>query len=238
MSLLSLLSELAGQLAPEPCLRCRAPCRHGFCADCLAEFPRIRNACRCGLPRPCHRCPADDAGWIVATVHTPFEYAGVPADCIQALKYRGRRRIGAALGHALADEYSALANQWDRIVPVPLHSQRLRQRTFNQASEIAMPMASRLQTRLISSGVKRRLKAAPQAGQTRLQRLHNLGNAFAIRRSFAGQRVLIVDDVITTGATVNALAAALLSSGAGRVDACAVARATIEPRGLSGFSQS
>lgn len=230
MFLLSLLSELANELVPEPCLRCHALAGPGFCADCVAEFERIGSPCRCGLPLPCTACPASDNFWVVATVLAPFAYSGVLAQIIQALKYRGRRRTGDALGRVLASEFVATTERWDCVVPVPLHRQRLRERSFNQASEIALPLARHLGLPLAGTAVHRKARTPPQTGQSRRDRLQSLTNAFQPNRDFSGLRVLIVDDVITTGATANALATAMLAAGASRVDACAIARAKAVPR--------
>jgi predicted amidophosphoribosyltransferase len=119
-------------------------------------------------------------------------------------------------------------------VPVPLHRRRLRDRTFNQADEIARPLARRLDLPLLVDTVLRQRDTAPQAGLARRSRLQSLAGAFRAlapdlaRCELAGLDIAIVDDVVTTGATANGLAAALRAAGAARVSAIAVAR-TVGP---------
>ena len=115
------------------------------------------------------------------------------------------------------------------LVPVPLHRRRLIQRGFNQAFEIARPLAAASGKPLVVRGILRRVNTRPQSLLAAHERHKNIRSAFRIRRSLKGMNVAIVDDVITTGATVNALATSLLEAGAGKVHAWALAR--VEPRG-------
>jgi ComF family protein len=141
---------------------------------------------------------------------------------VRALKYRGARNLGRALGLLLAA--ALYGGDVDALVPVPLHPRRLRERGYNQSVEIARPVSRALRLPLLLSRIDRRSAQVPQAGRTAAERLRNVAAAFAVGRDVAGRRIAIVDDVITTGATVNALASALLAAGAASCVAWAVAR--------------
>jgi ComF family protein len=229
MSLRDELTRWLRQLAGECCLRCGAADTAGFCNDCRGDFGLVPLPCpHCGLPRPAHRCPARAPDWRLDAVRAPFRYAEPLATCLQALKYAKRRRLGAALGDLLAERIGCAGAECDRLVPVPLHSRRLRERGFNQADEIARQLARRIERPLVTAGILRRRDTRPQTGQGGSDRRHGLVGAFAATGELAGAKLAIVDDVITTGATVNALATALKAAGAVRVEAWALAR-TIAP---------
>ena len=176
------------------------------------------------MPSPCGPCPASGGGWQIDTIRAPFLY-GAPLDrYLQALKYRGQRRLGRALGQLLAEEIDVEKVEVDAIVCVPLHPRRLRARTFNQSDEIANAIATRFERPLLISGIRRALDTLPQTELGRKERMRNPQRAFCVRRDLRGMRIAIVDDVITTGATVNALATTLKSAGAIQVAAWSVAR--------------
>jgi ComF family protein len=157
-------------------------------------------------------------------VVAPFAY-GAPLDrYIHALKYRGARTLGRALGLLLAERLRAEPLRADAVVAVPLHPRRLRERGYNQAAEIARTLARRLGLPLLSSAAHRSADRTSQISLDARERYANTVNAFVATRPLAGLRLAIVDDVITTGATVNALAAALAAAGASHVEAWAVAR--------------
>jgi len=223
MSLRTELLAILASLSPEICPRCEQTSAGGFCADCIREFVRIESPCRrCGLPGPCVDCPAEPGSWQIDCMLAPFRYAAPVADYLQALKYARARHLGRALGLALADAIARDLPGYDALIAVPLHRRRLRSRHFNQADEIARPLARRFCCRILTA-VRTRY-APPQATLDRAARLAVPASAFAIGMRLTGLRIGIVDDVITTGATVNALAATLRAAGAARVDAIAVAR--------------
>jgi ComF family protein len=112
----------------------------------------------------------------------------------------------------------------DVFVAVPLHSTRLRERGYNQAIEIAQTLGRGLRMPVLLRGIERRHASPSQTGGSATQRRASVAAAFRVARSLAGLRIAIVDDVITTGATVNALAGELLAAGAARCIAVAAAR--------------
>jgi ComF family protein len=159
----------------------------------------------------------------VARTVAPFEYAAPLDHYVRALKYHAARNLGRALGLLLAAQLP-LDNRVDALVPVPLHPSRLRHRGYNQAAEIARVVARERALPLVLRGIERVRHGPAQSGQMAAQRRASMVAAFAVRGIPRGATIAIVDDVITTGATVNALAAALLEGGAGSVQAWAVAR--------------
>ena len=154
----------------------------------------------------------------------PFHYAPPLDGYIHALKYRGARRLGRTLALAIVEHLRAAAHAVDALVPVPLHPRRLRERGFNQAFEIARTLGRALERPVVLARIRRRGPEVTQTGRGAAERLENVAHAFAVERVFAGARLAIVDDVLTTGATVNALAAELLAAGAARCDVWAVGR--------------
>lgn len=191
--------------------------------------PRVCPACDGALPAGeagfCGACaplldPGERAGRAVAA----YVYGGPMADAILALKYGGRAEHAAVLGRLLAERAVELAGSVDAVVPVPLHPARLRERGFNQSALLARPVASALAVPLVTSDLRRVRDTPPQASLTAGARATNVRGAFLALRAPAS-RVLLVDDVRTTGATLEACARALRAAGARRVDALAYAQA-------------
>ena len=217
-------------LAPE-CAGCE--CRSGsgpYCPPCLERLPLNDHACvRCAEPLiPSAPTPSLCAHCLTRMpdfdrVLAPLLYAPPVDASIHALKFRGdlggARRLAHLLDHSLPDLPPP-----DVVIPVPLHPSRIRQRGFNQALEIARSLCAMRGWRLDARAVKRVLPTRPQLGLTATERRRNLRHAFAVQADLAGRRVLIVDDVLTTGATASALAHALRKAGAEDVTALAAAR--------------
>jgi ComF family protein len=202
------------------CFLCRGAARGVLCAACDAELPRLRRPCCpvCGLETPagevCGRClsrpPAYDA--TVAALAYAF-----PADVlVQALKFRGELALAPVLGELLAARLSPAARV-DAVLPVPLAAARLRARGFNQALEIARAPARAAGSPLEPRLAERVLDTAEQAALAPAERAKNVRGAFRCARALAGASVALVDDVMTTGATLEELAATLKRAGAARV---------------------
>jgi ComF family protein len=220
---------------PDFCLLCQArvPAARDLCAACEQSLPRV--------PWSCPRCAA--GGAVVGTgdaicgecqnhppaydgAHAVFRYASPVDRLIQDLKYNGRLELSRMLGGYLAEHIQALDDPLpDMVIPVPLHVSRLRERGYNQSLEIARFIARQLQIPLDWKGAKRIRPTAPQAELPRDQRRKNVRGAFTTSDIFFGRRVAIVDDVMTSGYTVNALAESLRRSGARDVRVWVVARA-------------
>ena len=129
------------------------------------------------------------------------------------------------LGNLLAERLPE--GKGSKLVPVPLHRRRLQQRGFNQALEIARPLQQR-GYRIDSRCCTRTRHTPPQSELPATTRSHNLCDAFSVRRNIVGENIMLIDDVLTTGSTLNALAGVLKQAGAARVEAWVIAR-TPEP---------
>lgn len=223
--MLKALLEIAEWLSPEPCPRCGAGAGSGFCDECRGDFLRIAAPCRhCGMPGPCATCQGTRADWHIDAVRAPFVYTAPLSRYLRGLKFGGQRLLGRALGELLAAELDQARTPIDALAVVPLHPRRLRTRQFNQSDELAVALARRLRLARLTWGIDRVVDTPPQTDLDRHARRRLATGVFRVRRDLSGQRIAIVDDVITTGATVNAVALALRAAGAARVEAWAVAR--------------
>ena len=223
---------LAGLLPPR-CLLCAAAGENGrdLCCGCRDDF-QVNDICcaRCALPldQPaalCGRClkrePAFDAAWV------PFVY-GHPLNLLETrFKFGGDLAAGRVLADCIIDraliESPTLP---DLLIPVPLHTRRLRQRGYNQALELARPVAQALGIDIAVDCLHRQRDTTPQTGLDAAARRRNLAHAFTLSE---GQRlpahVAIFDDVMTTGSTLVECARVLRKAGVERVDVWALARA-------------
>lgn len=178
------------------------------------------------MPRSGCHCRRLAEPWYLSEIVAPFHYRYPMDRHIRALKFLGARRMGRALGLALVAELpDHHPVRVDAMVAVPLHRGRFMERGYNQALEIARALSSELGLPVLCRHIRRSRSTAPQTSLAFDERAANLTRAFRVGRSIPGLRIAIVDDVITTGATVNELAFALRRAGAGDVHAWAVARA-------------
>ena len=221
-------NRLLAYLLPERCANCRGVPARGLCPTCRAGLIPVPTPCRgCGLAEPVARCPREGASWSVSAVVAPWRYEYPLDRYIHALKFLSDRRMGRALGLLLAEylKEDQTVGPVSALIPVPLHAKRLRQRGFNQAYEIARPIAAMRNLALLTSGVKRAVPTQAQTLVDAQRRKSNVACAFRVHRRLDGLTVAVIDDVITTGATVNSLARALRLAGAANVHVWAVTRA-------------
>jgi ComF family protein len=233
---LRLVDPVLAVVFPSECPACGRllahPARGPLCEACWASLPRHHAlACGCGLPllpgRPaCGRCRRGRQPFAAGASLGPYE--GPLRVVLHELKYRGRRRASGRLAEALleAEAVRALVVSSDVLVPVPLHPRRLRERGFNQSALLAAEVGRRMGRPVCADALVRRLDTVPQAGLTAAARRRNVAGAFAVRRraSVAGRTVVLVDDVLTTGATAFACARRLGEAGAAEVRLLTVAR--------------
>jgi len=142
-----------------------------------------------------------------------LRYGGPLADAVCRFKYAGRSDLGGRLGAQLAASAEVYAGEVDRVVPLPLHRSRLRERGFNQAALLARPVARRLAIPLDTTTLRRVRPTRAQAGLSPDERLDNVRSAFVATPRSEGLRVLLIDDVRTTGATLTSAALALREAG-------------------------
>jgi ComF family protein len=220
---------------PGSCLLCDAPNNHhnlDLCVDCKQELPYLANVCtRCSLPLPdnvtsiCGQCQLKPPHYD----HTIslFNYA-MPVDkLVQRLKFNEKLVIARTLGGLFAERIDEHTNNFEPqcIIPVPLHKNRLRQRGFNQALELARPVASRRKIKIDNTSCKRIIDTEAQSSLPADERHKNVRHAFSVDTSIDYQRVVLFDDVMTTGQTVNALAKALKKQGVEEVAVWSITRA-------------
>jgi len=151
-------------------------------------------------------------------------YEGVIREAINQFKFYGFRRLSKPLGDLLL---GFDIPQVDGVVPVPLTIGRLRERGFNQSLLIARIIAKEIKVPLLMDLLVKKKETPPQIGLTARERLLNLRNAFAVKGSVKGMRLLLVDDVMTTGATVTECSKQLIKSGAEEVIVLTLARAGV-----------
>lgn len=219
------------------------------CGQCWASLGPWLGACcaQCGLPLPsglaedsarpiCPQCRDHDLGFDIARSYGL--YGGRLRAAILQLKFRRRERLGKKLGELLASRWKLLEDPNASppvVVPVPLHHARQRERGFNQAELLARGLRAKLakspegkSPRIETGWVERSRATAPQTGLSFEERRENVRGVFAVARpeKVRGREIVLVDDVMTTGATLSACAGALKKAGALRVMALTLARAT------------
>lgn len=223
--------RLAGRVLLAPrCLVCGDSGANGLdlCGACTAALPWNHLACpRCALPTPhgdlcgaCLRTPPP-----VTATRATFVY-GFPLErLVPRFKFHQDLAAGRLLAELMAQDLAS-AERPAALIPVPLHPMRLRTRGYDQALELARPLARALQIPLLDDALQRRRETAPQSELDAIARRRNLRGAFALRTgAVVPAHVALVDDVMTTGATLHAAARALLRTGVKRVDAWVCARA-------------
>ena len=194
--------------------------QRGFCPGCgePAAWPELP-------PVLCAHCLDEPPLWQDFIFHGPYE--GLLRNLLIGLKFRNKPFLGHALGTLLATHPGFAALNADMVIPVPLHPSRLARRGYNQAQEIARPLARHLTLPLMPNLLGRTLPTAPQTSASRNERKKNIRNAFTAREAVRGAHVLLVDDTLTTGATIAAATRTLLASGAGGISVAVVGRTAL-----------
>ena len=218
--------RIVRSLLPQSCQLCGAEDVAGpFCAPCLADLPWLpRNRCEvCALPLAsgsvCGACLEQPPRF--DRVEAVFAYR-FPVDAlIHAYKYGGRLALARPLGEALAQR---VARDVDVIVPMPLARGRLAERGFNQALEIARVVAAGTGIGILPGACRKVADTPPQAALPWHERAKNVRRVFVCDADLEGKRVAVVDDVLTTGATLNEIARVLRKAGAASVRGWIVAR--------------
>lgn len=205
-----------------------------LCDVCAISLYEIGPACpRCANPNSgpaavlCARCRASPPPF--AAAHAAYRYGGELAVALRRLKYQGRLEVARGLAPLLAPALHEAAAGMDAIVPMPLHWRRMWARGFNQTAALLAHAGQGLPIPVDTRSVRRIRATAAQSGLSAQRRRDNVSGAFAVpprqRSHLAGKRILLVDDVMTTGATMAACARALLNAGAREVVAFCAARA-------------
>lgn len=148
-------------------------------------------------------------------------YEGVLKEAIHLLKFKGIKRLSRSLSLLLAE---LALPKTDGIVPVPLHPRRLKEREFNQTATISRSLSKKIKTPLLLNVLKKTKDTQPQTDVTGSERLKNVKDAYFVTGEIAGMDLLLVDDVITTGATIRECSKALKKAGAKNITVIALAR--------------
>jgi ComF family protein len=223
---------------PPQCVACREITAEPatLCAACWREMPFIaRPFCeRLGTPfavdigGPLLSPAAIADPPVFGRARSVAHHRGAAQELVHKLKYSDRQELAIAMGGMMAAAAADLLTDASVIVPVPLHWTRLWQRRFNQAAALADVIGRRSGLPVEPSLLRRRKRTLRQVGLTRSQRQENLQGAFVVpadvKPSLRGQRVLLVDDVMTTNSTANAASRVLLRAGAASVDVVTFAR--------------
>jgi len=231
MQLIDICANFKHILLPQNCILCGSVCGHRqLCTGCSQDLPLHHSPCCpvCALPATqgevCGNCLKLPPRFDATTAALNFDF---PADAIvRALKYQGQLEIAGLLATILAQRLAG-CDKPDFILPMPLHATRLQQRGFNQAAEIARRVAHRLAVPFTVNAAVRVRATDPQAGLPLEQRRKNLRGAFAAAEDLSGKKIAVIDDVMTTGTSLNELAKTLKAAGAVRVE-CWVAARTLK----------
>ncbi|MBN1828186.1 MAG: ComF family protein [Deltaproteobacteria bacterium] len=232
--------RLLDLLFPPQCRLCGALLTHGspptVCQDCRILVSRLAapQCLRCGHPvqdssgesHPCGECLLDSPPFEKA--RSMGRYEGLLLRAIHRFKFSGDRSVGELLGDLMAlNHYESFnIDDYSLIIPVPLHPRRLRQRGFNQSLVLARRIAKRFSVPIDSHILLKREDRIPQTGLTRAHRKRNVRNLYTLRKrtSLRGLKVLLIDDVYTTGATVKECSRMLLKAEAAEVGVLTAAR--------------
>lgn len=220
--------QLLDTLFPPRCVGCRLV-GELLCAECVGQIPLVDFpvCARCGdtvvaegLCAQCRVAPLQ-----IDCIRSVAYFEGVLRKAVHWLKYRGRTALAEPLGALMVAYWEQYPMPVDSVVPVPLHPARLRERGFNQAALLAREMARQVGLVVDVRTLTRRRATASQVGLNAVQRKENVRGAFGCSEgSLVGRRVLLVDDVCTTGSTLEACALALKRGGARSVRALTLAR--------------
>jgi len=238
--MISFFKKFTTWLMPHVCILCRNITHRSqdLCLSCLEHLPIVKQSCpmcanillsthqnvlcgQCLKQKP----PFD-------TTHALFLYQPPIPKLILDLKFHHALTHAKLLGELLTER---ILREWYQkkplptaIIPIPLHSARFKERGFNQAIEIARPIAKALKLPLLLHNAVRIKATIPQATLPARERKHNINNAFLIKKSFENQHIAVVDDVITTGNTIHEFCHLLKKHGAAKISVwCCARRGTI-----------
>lgn len=233
------VQRLLDAIYPPRCVVCR---RAGsvVCADCLKSMhsPAAPTCSHCGAtipdddrpaPRLCAECAAGRRLAHFDGVRVAAEYAGAARTALLALKFGGQRRVAERLATLLTVPFWCDIKIADIVIPMPLHASRQRERGYNQAEALARAFASQQGLRLRSDLLERTRATEAQTRLSREERRRNVAGAFALTSpaaatAISGKHILLVDDVTTTGSTLDAAAEPLRAAGAASIWGLALAR--------------
>ena len=235
------LKHLIELVLPAQCLLCRLPSNNKLiCKHCQKVLNQDRECCQsCGLPLPKTEAFCGDClkhPHLFTQLHALADYQKPYPALIKKFKYAKKLIHGELLAALLIKSVTKdisfqQRSKIDYLLPVPLHQKKLQQRGFNQAQLIAQQIAKQLHIPVLLEALKRHKHTTAQEGLSLQKRKANLKNAFAIssdqEAKLSGTYIVIIDDVVTTGATVNSLCQVLLQAGVKRIDVWCICRTAL-----------
>ena len=238
------LQHLIWQLLPPACRKCNtllsgkelksiaAPFLCDLCLQSLPWTDQEHSCQQCANPTAethrlrCPHCLEQD--WFFNQIHSAFCYDADIRDWVHHLKFGSKEQLAPLLGRLCALSFQGKHSflEADAVIPIPLHVNRLRRRGFNQSLLIAHYFSKNLESNLcLRPQWLTRVRATPPQAQLSFHdRLHNLDSAFEASKQVQGKKILLLDDVMTTGTTLNAASLALKEAGASSVSVCVLAR--------------
>jgi ComF family protein len=219
---------------PPTCLLCGNPGfnRLDLCEICYRHLPRNNQFClQCGQIMAVDLATSAHCGQCISSspafdeTFAPFIYQDEIKYLITSLKFGADYKNARLLGQLLAQHLPTHVEKPELILPVPLHKSRYRERGFNQSIEIARTISKTMQIPIDLNSCQRQRNTTQQSALAAKQRKKNMKNAFVLKKPISAQHVVILDDVMTTGSTVNELAKVLKKAGVKRVDVWVCARA-------------
>ncbi len=236
-TLYNLFEQLFNWLVPTHCLACdqleinanEPALETGFCRDCYDNLPFLENTCsQCGLnfvgpSDVCGSCltspPSYDACFC------PMEYTAPISDLICRLKYGDQPQLAARLAELMVDQITCQGIELpDAIISVPMHNSKLRKRGYNQSTELAKQISRLIDRPFINNALMKSKATSRQATQTLKQRQNNVKNSFLAHKNLGFKHIAIVDDVVTTGATVEEISKILKKNGVDYIQVWGLAR--------------
>ena len=216
---------------PPCCLVCNVDSDDYLCAKCLESIEIITQpVCRrCGLPTEDYTClECKERDWFFAMARSAAAYDGALRDALHIFKYTPQPALADPLAQLMVRclRDTRMMGRFDLVVPIPIHSSRMLERGFNQAEELARRFCGCINAPMNAKVLYKQKKTKHQANLPREQRLINLNGTFVVRNAdtIKGKRILLVDDVMTTGSTLNEASRVLISAGAREVFAYTLAR--------------
>ncbi|MFT5218058.1 MAG: ComF family protein [Planctomycetota bacterium] len=212
------------------CQACGCEIDHtqSFCAHCDRRLTRVDNPCRaCALPCPdkkeiCPRCLLNPPRWQSMTA--PFEYNGLLRDYLIQFKFNEASHVSRSLCNHSIEYFNAQGPRPEVLMPVPLHRERLLDRGYNQALEIARQWSTQLDIPVDHNALQRNRATSSQSGLSAAEREKNILKAFHYQPKQTYRHVAVVDDIVTTGSTVNEITKVLHRGGVEFVEVWALAR--------------
>jgi ComF family protein len=227
------IADLMSLVFPETCVVCAGPvtkAEQSLCISCRSELPSLLSR-----PFSSHEPLRKKFEGLLPVTHSiaflQFVKGGSAQRLLHALKYGRRPEVGRVLGRLLAAELQelGLGQSFDLVIPVPLHKKKLRTRGYNQSMQFAMGIAEGLAVEATEDILIRRTATETQTKKNKLQRILNVSEVFdldpALKTRLAGRRILLVDDVTTTGSTFEACGKILVREPIGALSVAAIAMA-------------